>query len=268
MSTKLGQNFLIDAEIARKIVHAANIKKDDIIVEVGPGTGAITTLLSKKAKEVYAIELDQSLVYSLEKKYAEVPNVHIIHGDILTTHLEKFLPKQSYTVVANVPYYITSKITRYFLEQEKPPVKMVLMVQKEVAQRITAQPGNMSILSVSICYYATPSYLFTVAAQCFDPIPKVDSAVIKIISKKGSVIPENKSREHFFRIVKAGFSAKRKTLSNNLANGFHTEKKMIIPLLEAANIAPTIRAQELSLTQWQTLAIALEKEGFYDNDAI
>lgn len=267
MPTKLGQNFLIDSAIAQKIVQAATISPDDTIVEVGPGTGAITTLLAQRAKEVYAIELDRTLARNLEKQYETTDNVHIINRDILKVHLAELLGPQPYKVVANVPYYITSKITRLFLETDIPPTEMILMVQKEVAQRITAQPGAMSILSASVQYYATPSYLFTVPAESFDPVPKVQSAVIKIVTKE--ISPQNEGGQAaFFRTVKMGFCAKRKTLCNNLANGFHTEKNTIAAIFDQVDLSHNIRAQELSLEQWFALITVLEKEGYYQDAAI
>jgi len=267
MPTKLGQNFLIDTTIAGKIVQAATITKEDTIVEVGPGTGAITSLLAQQAKDVYAVELDATLAQDLKKRYDTTDNVHIIHNDILKVDLSEILPSKTYKVVANVPYYITSKITRLFLESKIPPIEMILMIQKEVAQRITAEPGAMSILSASVQYYATPSYLFTVPAESFDPIPRVQSAVIKIVTKKES--PQNSEDQiRFFRTVKAGFSAKRKTLANNLANGFHTDKTTITTIFTSIDIAHNVRAQELALEQWFMLIAALEKEGHYQDSAI
>ncbi len=267
MPTKLGQNFLIDTEIAKKIVQSANITRDDIIIEVGPGTGAITALLAAQAKEVYAIELDRSLAQKLEEKYTSVDNIHIIQADILKAQISEILPSRSYKVVANVPYYITSKITRLFLESNLPPTEMVLLVQKEVAQRITAQPGAMSILSASVQYYAEPSYLFTVPAESFDPVPRVESAVIRIVTKNETGHSKEEQRL-FFRAVKTGFSAKRKTLCNNLANGFYTDKPEILTIFDTIGLAHNIRAQELSLEQWYALVAALEQKGCYQNSAI
>lgn len=268
MPTKLGQNFLINPTVATRIVQSAALTPEDVVIEVGPGTGAITTLLAQHAKDVLAIELDPKLAEDLTEKYATVDNIHIIHNDILKTHITKILPQESYKVVANVPYYITSKITRFFLEQDIPPQQMILMIQKEVAQRITAAPGAMSILSVSVQYYAQPEYLFTVPAESFNPVPKVESAVIKITPQKPNERPEKSSHNHFFRAIKSGFSAKRKTLSNNLANGFHTDKNTIAALLKECAIAPNVRAQELSLPQWHTLVKKLEEKGFYDHKAV
>lgn len=267
MPTKLGQNFLIDDTVAKKIVQVATITPDEIIVEVGPGTGAITTLLATQAKEVYAIELDPLLAQKLQKKYATVDHVHIINQDILQVNFPQLLQGHPYKVVANVPYYITSKITRLFLESQTPPEEMVIMIQKEVAQRITAQAGAMSILSASVQYYAVPSYLFTVSAESFDPVPKVQSAVIKIVIKKED-LPNKQEQERFFRTVKAGFSAKRKTLCNNLANGFHSDKRTITMIFDTIELTHNVRAQELSLDQWFALITALEKEDLYKDGAI
>jgi 16S rRNA (adenine1518-N6/adenine1519-N6)-dimethyltransferase len=156
-------------------------------------------------------------------------------------------------VIANIPYYITSKIIRLFLETENPPSEMILMTQKEVAERITEKAGKMSLLSVSVQYYADPKILFEVSRKSFFPVPEVDSAVIKIekIKKQKASIEETKN---FFRIVKAGFSAKRKTLINNLSNSLHVEKNIIEEKIKTAGLKPTVRAQELSIEDWKTLS--------------
>lgn len=267
MPTKLGQNFLINHNIARKIVEAANLTPSDIILEIGPGKGILTEELAKKAGKVVAIEIDKKLVVILRDKFKQDNNIEIIEGDILKINLNKLIPNfqspitnknpnskfliTNYKIVANLPYYITSPVIRMFLESEKPPSEMILMVQKEVAERIVASPGQMSILSVAVQYYAKPEILFTVGKKNFDPAPKVDSAVIKIseIKKQKSKIEDKK----FFRLIRAGFCSKRKTLVNNLANSFHLDKKKVEEKIKKAGFLTTARAQELSVKDWKRL---------------
>lgn len=254
----LGQNFLKDEEVLERIVEAADLKKDDFIVEIGPGKGALTEKLSQKGAKVLAIELDDRLIHFLNDKFKSEKNIKIIHDDILKINFSKIITDHSsvvvgYKVVANLPYYITSPIIRYFLENKIPPREMVLMVQKEVAERIVAEPGQLSILGVSVQYYAKAQYLFTVSRNSFDPVPQVDSAVIRIIIDNQQNVRNKEEDKKFFQIVKMGFSAKRKTLGNNLANGLHADKKEIENILEKNGFSKTVRAQELSVDDWKKL---------------
>jgi len=257
MPARLGQNFLRDEKIAEKIIQSANLQPDDFVVEIGPGEGILTEALAKTAGKVLAIELDKNLIPALQKKFSLNKKVEIINEDILKINLNKFvisykLTAKSYAIVANIPYYITSAIIRLFLESEIPPREMILMVQREVAERIVAKPGQMSLLALSVQYYARPQVLFPVAAQAFFPVPKVNSAVIKITLKS----PRSNPREtkKFFQIARAGFAAKRKTLANNLANSFHLDKKEVENKLNSIGLTPLTRAQELSLEDWKKLA--------------
>jgi len=236
-------------------------------LEVGPGKGILTEELAKAAGKVVAVEIDSVLSNLLLNKFSNNKNVEIICGDILKTNISKLLRHPmskskktsdvlpSYKVIANIPYYITSPIIRLFLESETPPKEMILMVQKEVAERIVASPGQMSILAVSVQYYADAEILFEVRKENFDPVPEVDSAVIRIIPhpsplpKKG----EGDFGKKFFQIVKAGFSAKRKTLVNNLANSLHLEKSIVEEKIKTAGLKPTARAQELSVEDWKKI---------------
>ncbi len=277
----LGQNFLRDGKVLEKIIESANLNADDFVIEVGPGEGILTEKLAEKVSQVASIEIDQNLIPNLEKKFSAKKNIEIINADILKINLDELLrhsmsldqndPKtsnvkdnsyklkaKSYKVVANIPYYITSKIIRLFLENENPPTEMILMVQKEVAERITAKAGKMSLLSVSVQYYANAELLFTVSGNSFFPVPEVDSAVIKVESIKKKV----ESREetwNFFRVVKAGFSAKRKTLVNNLCNSLHLEKSLVEEKLKTVPLSGTVRAQELSIEDWKKLTNLFEK---------
>jgi 16S rRNA (adenine1518-N6/adenine1519-N6)-dimethyltransferase len=257
MSTRLGQNFLRDKKITEKIIQSANLQPDNFVIEIGPGEGVLTEKLAAEVKQVVAIEIDQNLIPALQKKLTSNKNVEVIHEDILKINLSKFaisykLQARSYKIVANIPYYITSPIIRLFLEAEIPPQEMILMVQKEVAQRIVAKPGKMSILALAVQYYAQAQILFLVPAKAFFPVPKVDSAVIKIIPYAKQ--DDSRKTQKFFRVVRAGFSAKRKTLANNLANSFHLSKKDVESKLNQIKLTPLTRAQELSLEDWKKLA--------------
>ncbi len=270
----LGQNFLKDESVLNHIIESANLSKDDVVLEIGPGQGALTEKLADVCKKVIAIELDERLVEVLHTKFVgnnpPAGGVEIIAGDILKINLpeliiEHGLDKTGYKVVANLPYYITSPIVRLLLETKYPPMEMVVMVQKEVAERIVAKKGAMSILAVSVQYYAKPEFLFTVFKESFEPKPKVDSAILKISSISSSPLGEDVRRtdegsvaikeetKKFFRIVRAGFSAKRKTLINNLANGLQLEKKLVEEKLVSLGFPPNTRAQELGVEDWRKL---------------
>jgi 16S rRNA (adenine1518-N6/adenine1519-N6)-dimethyltransferase len=253
----LGQNFLHDNQIVEKIIESVSPTKDEVILEVGPGEGVLTEKLAEKKSRVIAIELDDRLIPELEKKFEKQESVNIVHGDILEVNLCEIIPDQSipYRVVGNLPYYITSKIIRMFLELENSPSEMFFMVQREVAERICAQKGEMSILSVSIQRYAKPEILFSVPARAFSPIPKVDSAFIKITIKEK--IEKTEKEKLFFRLVKMGFSARRKTLANNLSAGLQISRSEVEKILKEADIRINIRAQELNIAMWQKLSSAI-----------
>ena len=265
----LGQNFLKDQEILNKIIEAANLSADDLVIEVGPGTGALTEKLIQKAKKVIAIEIDNNLANELDSRLRGNDKIEIIHDDILKINLPELLcnlqstisnskeknlsyklPITNYKVVANIPYYITSPIIQLFLENPCPPKEMILMVQKEVAERIVATPVKMSLLAIGVQYYAECKILFKVSKNSFFPVPEVDSAVIKITPKIKYDKDESKK---FFRVARAGFCAKRKTLSNNLSSSFHLEKKEVDEKLKNTGINPASRAQELSIEDWKKL---------------
>jgi 16S rRNA (adenine1518-N6/adenine1519-N6)-dimethyltransferase len=258
MPTKIGQNFLKNNEIVKKIVAAANLQVDDLVLEIGPGKGILTEELAKKAGKVVAVEIDENLVDLLKGKFKDYKNVEIIGGDILKIDLNKILTTNdqrptTYNVIANLPYYITSPIIRMFLEAGYPPEEMIIMVQKEVAERIVAKPGQMSILAVSVQYYADAEMLFEVGKENFDPIPEVDSAVIRISQIKKSDEKQINTNK-FFRVVRAGFCAKRKTLANNLANSFHLDRSDVEEKIKYLKIKNTARAQELSVEDWKKLS--------------
>ncbi|MFH0969376.1 MAG: 16S rRNA (adenine(1518)-N(6)/adenine(1519)-N(6))-dimethyltransferase RsmA [Patescibacteria group bacterium] len=265
----LGQNFLKNKEIVKKIIESADLSAEDVVLEIGPGKGVLTEELVKVAKKVIAVEIDKNLAEILRNKFKGNEKVGIINKDILKIKLIDLISNKvpnsksqntkynildtKYKLVANLPYYITSPIIRMFLESDLPPREMILMVQKEVAERIVAKPEEMSILAVSVQYYAQPELLFYVNKENFDPVPEVDSAVIRIsVNSEQRTVNSEKSSD-FFRVVRAGFCAKRKMLANNLANSFHLDKKKVEEKLKAAGISPTARAQELSVEDWKKL---------------
>lgn len=262
----LGQNFLQDESILNQIIESANISKEDVVVEIGPGKGVLTDKLAKACKKVIAIELDDRLIPILEERFKEKNNIAIIHDDILKLNLPLLIEQHvvlagAYKVVANIPYYITAPIIRLFLETNYPPSEMILMVQKEVAERIVARPGEMSILAVAVQYYADAQYLLTVPREAFDPMPKVNSAVVKItrnlpIQKEnlGPKMQDTEETRRLFRIVRAGFSAKRKTLANTISSSLHLDKKVVEDTLESLGFSKNTRAQELGVSDWKKLS--------------
>lgn len=258
----LGQNFLIDRNILNKIILAANLNKNNVVLEVGPGIGTLTYELAKNCSMVICIEKDDKMINILKETLKDVKNVKVFKNDILQTlnySNKEILPDKNtkYKVVANIPYYITGPLIRGFLEIENKPEEIILMVQKEVAQRICQNPPYMSLFAVSVQYYAKSEIISFVSKNCFLPAPNVDSAIIKIIPH--SKINEGRNNEgcnsdKFFKVVKAGFSQKRKQLINN----FILSLKMTRPNAESwllkNNIEPTRRAQTLSIEEWQKLA--------------
>ncbi|QSH39195.1 ribosomal RNA small subunit methyltransferase A [Candidatus Kaiserbacteria bacterium] len=251
----LGQHFLTSKSVLKDMLSAAQITKDDTVLEIGPGKGVLTQALLETGATVIAVETDADMIEILEEKFGEhVQNkqLKIVHEDVLTLSLDDLITGD-YKLVANIPYYITGEIIRRFLTADKPPLCMTLLVQKEVAHRI-ARDTRESILSISVKVFGQPRYVTTVAARYFSPAPKVDSAVLHIenISKKFFTgISEN----HFFKIVKSGFSSKRKKLVNNLAQ-FGT-KDTIIDTLESLGLSENIRAEEVPLEKWKELASIL-----------
>lgn len=259
----LGQNFLKDEAVLQRIIGDANLSSEDTVIEIGPGQGALTELLAKVCKKVIAVELDDRLILILQEKFSKQENVEIIHNDILKINLPGLvtscqLPVTGYKVVANIPYYITAPIVRLLLETKYPPREIFLMVQKEVAERISAKAGAMSILAVSVQYYAKAEYLFTVPKTAFDPVPKVDSAIIRIARNAENATLNAEETKKFFRIVKTGFSAKRKTLVNNLANGLQLDKNLVEQKMIALGFSGNTRAQELEVKDWEKLADSLQ----------
>jgi len=253
----LGQNFLRDQSIADAIVAAANLAPEETVIEIGSGPGVLTGRLVEQAGHVVAVELDDRFAAQLLARYADNPRVQIVHADVLECDLPALAGKgawkaDAWKAVANIPYYITSPIIRHLLEASTPPALAVLMVQKEVAERICAQPGDLSLLAVSVQYYATPELLFTVPAVAFSPVPKVDSAVLRLTPHASPLLPEVDT-ERFFHIVRAGFSQKRKQLANSLSAALNMPKAEVAEWLTSAGISSERRAETLTLEEWGLL---------------
>ena len=253
MSTQnksLGQHWLKDRLILEAIADSAAITKSDTVLEIGPGLGTLTSELLSRAEKVIAVEFDPALARKLPGQFPG-KNLEVTHEDILAYDLET-LP-QNYVVVANVPYYITSKIVQKLMSANNKPRTAVLLVQKEVAQRIAAEPGEMSILAISAQVYANASLGIDVPREFFTPPPEVDSQVIILSTLAEPRVAKGEEKE-FFRVVKAGFSEKRKKLRSSLSGGLGLEKSVVDDLLQTCGIATEARAQELSVDQWKGLA--------------
>ena len=249
----LGQNFLQDPLALESIAAAAEIQQTDTVLEIGPGLGSLTRYLAVSAKAVVAVELDANLIPPLKAVVSPYQNVHIIHGDILKLAPGDLISETNYLVVANIPYYITSAVIRHLLASESKPRKIVLTIQKEVAQRICAKPGDMSLLALSVQVYGAPRIAAHIPAAAFFPAPKVDSSVLVVNIYPAPLIKEE-LLDSFFKLVKAGFSQKRKTLRNSLSSGLHISPAYAAELLTRANIDPQRRAETLNIDEWELLS--------------
>ncbi len=254
----LGQNFLQDDFALEAIVSAAQIQPTDSILEIGPGLGSLTRYLAVSAREVVAVELDGRLIPPLQTILAPHKNIRILRGDILKLAPHELIAEQDYIVVANIPYYITSAVIRHLLESKVKPRCVVLTIQKEVAQRICAKPGDMSLLALSVQVYGEPRIAARIPAEAFFPKPKVDSAVL-CVDIYPSPRVEAELIETFFKLTKAGFSQKRKTLRNSLSAGLHISPTQAEDLLGGANIESRRRAETLSIEEWQVLCRLYKK---------
>jgi len=250
-SKRFGQNFLIDKNIIKKILNQAKLGSKDIVLEIGPGIGTMTRELAKKAQKIIAVEKDPKMIEILKETTQDFQNIEIINADIMKYEVPK-IKYRDYKVIANLPYYITSPVIRKLLETENKPKEIILMVQKEVAQRICVLPPKTNLLAISVQFYAKPKIISYVSKKAFFPKPKVDSAIIQLkISGQNSKI----DREKFFKIVKAGFSHPRKQLANNLLKeldflGKEINKEKIISLLAKKGILATQRPETLLLKNW------------------
>lgn len=248
----LGQNFLVDDSALERIVEAAEAQPESSVLEVGPGLGSLTRYLAAAARRVVAVEIDANLVALLEDVLGAAGNVEIVHGDILKLDPAQLMGENGYLVVANIPYYITSNLIRHLLESSLRPSRMVLTIQREVAERITARPPDMSLLALSVQVYGQPRVVARIPAGSFYPAPDVDSAVVRIELYPEPLIPLTRLDE-FFRMAKAGFGQKRKTLRNSLSAGLSLSGEETSQMLLAAGIDPMRRAETLTLEEWKTL---------------
>lgn len=248
----LGQNFLHDPGALEKIASLAEITTEDTVLEIGPGTGALTRVLARAAKKVIAVEIDERLKPVLEQQLSEFNNVWVIYQDIMMVDLAALFSAGDYIVVANLPYYITSAILRHLLEGPHKPRRLLLMVQEEVAERLVARPDDMSLLTVSVQFYGAPRIVNRLKPAAFWPRPEVDSAVVRIdvYDQPPVDVPDAAA---FFRVVRAGFSQKRKQLKNALGGGLNLPHQQAAELLEQAGIDPRRRAETLSLAEWAAL---------------
>lgn len=254
-----GQNFLINEAIYEEIIKTAELQPEDTVLEIGPGLGFLTAKLAKKVKRVVAVELDQVLANYLQVGIDSqgIENVEIVNSDILKFNLGQHInPEESYKIVTNLPYNITSIFLRLFLSGEHKPQSLVLMLQKEVADRIVATVPDMSILAISVQYYATPTIIRTVKAGNFWPEPSVDSAIIKLELKTQDYLAADD--KIFFRLVRTGFSAKRKMLKNNLAGGLKLKPEIVAKIFLSQGLNLSVRAEQLTLLDWQKLFAALK----------
>jgi 16S rRNA (adenine1518-N6/adenine1519-N6)-dimethyltransferase len=248
----LGQNFLQDESALEKIANAAEILEDDCVLEIGPGLGSLTRYLAVSAKKVTAVELDHDLLAPLQAVLQPYQNVRVVHGDILKLSISELVDQPNYIVAANIPYNITSAIIRHLLEGNVKPRRVVLTIQKEVAERICAKPGDLSLLALSVQVYGKPSIAAKIPAGAFHPAPKVNSAILRIDIYDEPLIPNDLSNI-FFKLIKAGFSQKRKTLRNSLSSGLHIPATEAETLLASAGINPMRRAETLSIEEWKLL---------------
>ena len=258
----LGQHFLVDQSVLRRIAEAADLREDEAVIEVGPGPGFLTGELLPRVGRVIAVEKDERMAELLGSELLPHPRLTVVAADILSIAPGELLagtggPKE-YKVVANLPYYAAAPILRHFLEAEVKPKLLVVLLQKEVAESVVASPGGMSILSVAMQLYAVPRLVGLVPAESFYPPPKVESAIIRLdVLGEPAVAVEP---ERFFTVVRAGFSAPRKQIANSLAKGLGVERPQVAGALEAAGVSGQRRAETLSLEEWAALCRALEEE--------
>jgi len=253
----LGQNFLVDESALQRVVDSAEILPGEAVLEIGAGLGSLTRYLATSAGQVITVEIDKNLIPALRDVLAAFENVEIIQGDILDINPEQLIANlqptiSNYIVVANIPYYITSAIIRHLLESSIKPQRLVLTVQHEVAKRICAEPGKLSLLALSVQLYGKPRIATRIPAGAFYPAPKVDSAVVRIDLFPEPLIPEPMI-DTFFDLAKAGFGQKRKTLRNSLSSGMAWPKEKTIRILDHAGIDPQRRAETLNLEEWNEL---------------
>jgi 16S rRNA (adenine1518-N6/adenine1519-N6)-dimethyltransferase len=260
----LGQHFLINSGVLKKITAAADLSPSDIVIEIGPGPGVLTAELVKQAGYVIAVEVDNSMVDLLKQTFYASDNLSLIAGDVLDIEPQDLIQHEKdrfpehlktvtdYKLVANLPYYITQPIIRHFCEAAIRPRSLVIMVQKEVAKNIVALPGDLSIMAISVQYFGKPQIIDYVPAANFYPAPRVDSAILKIEMYDRPIV-EVTSEKNFFKTVKAGFSSARKQVANSLSHGLDIPKAEVISLMQTAGVEPQKRAEMLTLSEWARL---------------
>ncbi len=256
-----GQNFLIDSNILEKIVSSAQVTKEDTVLEIGPGIGTMTQYLAESAGKVIAVEIDKTLIPVLEDTLSAYDNVEIINGDILKTDLAALAEEKNggkpFQVVANLPYYITTPIIMGLLQSRIPPERMTIMIQKEVAERMQAEPGSKDYgsLSLAVQYYACPEIMMQVSPACFIPKPNVGSAVMRLTTYQEKPV-QAEDEAHLFAVIRAAFGQRRKTLVNSLVNekNLHVTKEQVLQTFEQLGISPLVRGEALTLNMFAELA--------------
>jgi 16S rRNA (adenine1518-N6/adenine1519-N6)-dimethyltransferase len=257
----LGQNFLSDDTVLAGIADAAGIPENAPVLEIGPGLGSLTRHLAETAGRVIAVELDKDLVPVLRKEFADCPNTEIVQGDILQFSPDEYFSDGDYYVAANIPYYITSAVIRHLLEGKARPKRMALTVQKEVAERICAVPGKLSLLALSVQVYGKADMPMIIPASAFYPEPNVDSAVVRIEIYDTPLISEEQM-DDFFVLAKAGFGQKRKTLRNSLSSNLHISGSAAEEMLRKADIDPIRRAETVTINEWKKLLPFIKKQSY------
>ena len=263
----LGQNFLVDPVHRGRIVVAAELTPEDVVLEIGPGPGVLTELLLQQAGRVVAVELDDRLIPFLRERFAASPHLAIVHGDILkldvTALMSGVVPEgplaasSGYKVVANLPYYITGAVIPHVLEATQPPILTVVTVQREVAERMVARPPDMSMLALGVQFYCQAQIVDRIPAGAFYPAPKVDSAVVRMRRRTEPSVA-GVTGEHFFRVARAGFGQRRKQLRNSLAAGLGAPPPQAEAWLRKAGIDPQRRAETLTIEEWGALTQAVQ----------
>lgn len=253
----LSQNFLADAAALDAIVDAAELAPGDRLLEIGPGLGVLTRRLLAAGASVLAVELDARLAGWLRRELADVPAFSLIEGDALALHPREIFPGEPFKLVANIPYHITSPLLHAFLEGDRPPELGVLLVQREVAERVAAAPGAMSYLSVFVQNVAEAEVVAIVPAAAFEPAPDVDSAILRLRRRPAPSVPVGPGREPFYRVVQAAFRQRRKQLHNALGRELGLERAVLEEALAACGIDGERRAQTLSVDEWARLAVTL-----------
>lgn len=249
-SKALGQNFLHDRKIVRRIVSVSDVDNQTDVLEIGPGLGILTQELTGSARSVTAIELDQRLAARLQEYFAE--KARIVQGDVLDVDLDTLGLRSPYIVVANLPYSIATAAIQRLLEARNPPERLVIMVQREVAERMAARPPEMSILAVAVQFYSRPKIQFRIGSGAFIPRPRVESAVIRLDVFDTPALPRDEHAE-FFKLVRAGFSQRRKRIDNSIAAGLKVPKASVGEALLRADIDPSRRAESLRVEEWVSL---------------